>query len=91
MLKIWQVRARHYIHRNIGYLPGLITHKFHGPKHNRGYSSRWQILVKNQYNPDLDIKTDAQGLYTLTEKNWRLRHDIIKYFDSRNEDDIRID
>lgn len=89
MLKIWQVRARHYIHRNIGYLPGLITHKFHGPKHNRGYSSRWQILVKNQYNPDLDIKTDSQGLYTLTEKNWRLRHDIIKYFDSRNEDDIR--
>lgn len=87
-LKIWQVNARHYLHRNIGYLPGLITHYWHGKKFQRYYNDRWSILVKNQFNPELDLKKDAQGLYHITERNWRLRHDIIKYFRARNEDSI---
>jgi len=90
-LKIWEVRARHYLHRNISYLPGLITHHWHGSKKARGYSSRWQILVDRQFNPELDLKRDSQGVYQLTERNWRLRHDIIRYFESRDEDDIRMD
>jgi len=87
-LKIWQVRCRHYIHRNIGYLPGLITHHWHGKKANRGYRDRWSILVENQFNPELDLKKDVTGLYTLTERNWRLRKEIIQYFESRGEDSI---
>jgi len=89
-LKTYQVRARHYIHRNIAYLPGLITHHWHGDKAGRQYSSRWQILVRNQFNPNLDLKKDSQGLITLTERNWRLRHDIMKYFEYRGEDGIDI-
>lgn len=91
LCKIWQVRARHYVHRNIGYLPGLITHHWHGSKSSRGYSTRWQILVNNRYNPELDIKKDAQGLLQLTERNWKLRHEITKYFESRDEDSTYVD
>jgi hypothetical protein len=90
-LKYWQVRARHYIHRNIGYLPGMITHHWHGSKKSRGYKDRWQILVNNQYNPELDLKKTTQGVNVLTERNWKLRHDIIRYFESRSEDDIHVD
>lgn len=89
-LKIWQVRARHYIHRNIGYLPGLITHHHHGPKTLRKYKDRWRILVDNQYNPELDLKVNSQGVLCLTERNWRLRKDIIQYFEERDEDNPNI-
>ncbi len=91
MCKRWQVNARKYIHRNIGYLPGLITHHWHGSKKFRGYSSRWKIIVDEQFNPDVDLKPDACGVYQLTERNYKLRDKIRKYFASRNEDDIRID
>ena len=91
MCKIWQVRARHFIHRNISYLPGMITHFYHGSKQDRKYSSRWNILVDSQYNPELDLKRDISGLYSLTERNWRLKKEILGYFGERNEDCIYID
>jgi hypothetical protein len=90
-LKYWQVRARHFIHRNVGYLPGMITHHWHGSKKSRGYKDRWQILVNNQYNPELDLKKTTQGVNVLTERNWKLRHDIIRYFESRSEDSIDVE
>ncbi len=86
--KIWQVRARHYIHRNVGYLPGLITHHWHGAKVNRGYQNRWRILVDEQFDPELDLKRDACGVLMLTERNWRLRDKVRRYFSSRSEDCI---
>lgn len=87
-LKIWQVRARHFIQRNISFLPGLITHAWHGKFPNRKYNERWKILVDNQFNPELDLKMNMQGLPVLTERNWRLRRDILNYFKARSEDSI---
>ena len=89
-LKIWQDRAETYIKRNVGYMPGLVLHYWHGAKVNRQYKSRDNILTGNQYNPDLDIKLDSQGLYQLTDRNWKLRDEIRKYFSERNEDDISL-
>jgi hypothetical protein len=88
LCKIYAVRCRHFLHRNIGYVPGLITHAFHGRKTLRGYNSRWRVLVDEQYNPELDIKPDWQGVFQLTERNWKLRDKIRDYFRSRNEDSI---
>lgn len=90
-LRLWQARAEKYVKRNIGYVPGLILHHWHGKKRDRGYKDRWKILTDNNYNPDTDLKKDTQGLWQLTDRSISLRDDIRQYFRSRNEDSIDID
>lgn len=85
MLLEWGKRAEHLKPR-VGYVPGLITHFWHGPKANRQYISRWKIINDNQFEPGLDLKRDAQGLYQLTGKKKRLIADLMAYFRQRNED-----
>jgi hypothetical protein len=88
----WQARATRYIRKNIGYVPGIINHYFHGAKKNRFYQTRWKILTDNRFNPEIDIARDWQGLWQLvdhgTERSIRLRDDIRAYFRARNEDSI---
>lgn len=91
LLKVYQERAEREIKRNVGYVSGTIRHSWHGKKAQRGYSSRWRILVENQFNPDTDIKKDVSGLWQLVVTNPRqlkLRDDIRRYFRARNEDSI---
>lgn len=90
-LMLWQERAEKYIKRNIGYVPGTLLHSWHGKKRDRRYRERWDILIKNNYDPDLDLKQDWQGLHVLSDRNIKLRDDIRAYFRSRNEDSIDID
>lgn len=85
---LWQEYAERYINRNIGYVPGLLLHHWHGKKRDRRYAERWSILVKNQYDPMLDLKRDWQNLWQLTDRNIKLRDDLRNYFRSRNEDSI---
>lgn len=90
-INAWEHRAETHIKKNVGFVGGLIRHMWHGKKADRGYSTRWQILVKHQYNPDTDIKRDVSGLYQLVSDSPRqiaLRDDIRKYFIARNEDSI---
>ena len=84
----WQERAEKFIQRNVGYMPGLILHHWHGKKANRGYIDRWKILVENKYVPDLDTKRSPQGILELADRNYRLRDQIRAYFRTRNEDSI---
>lgn len=87
----WQAGALHATAGdNIGYIPGLITHHFHGKKKNRKYRERWDILISNQYDPDHDLAYDSRGLIQLVGKP-RLKHDIMKYFRQRCEDSLDID
>jgi hypothetical protein len=87
----WQDRAERYIKHDVGYMAGLITHGYHGKKSNRGYNSRWQILVKHQYDPTVDAYKDSQGLVQLWTEDLKLRDDLRKYFRSRHEDDTGSD
>jgi hypothetical protein len=85
----WERRAEHHIKRDVGFVPGLVYHDFHGPKSARGYATRGEILTRNQFNPDTDIKYDAQGLLQLESyepRQFRLRDEIRAYFKARNED-----
>ena len=86
-LRLWGERAEQ-LKPKIGYVPGLITHFWHGPKQNRQYLTRWKILNQSQFDPALDIKRDAQGLYQLTGRNKKLMVDLMAYFRQRNEDSI---
>jgi hypothetical protein len=89
MVLAWQERARAgHIQDNLGFVPGSIAHHFHGPKKARNYVGRWEILVKNDFDPTLDISRDSQGLWQLTKRGLRMRNDLRAYFRARNEDSI---
>lgn len=86
--RIWQQRAIDSIKGNVGFVPGLLLHYWHGAKRNRRYVDRWQILTNSGFDPDLDLKRDVQGLLALTDRNPKLRDGIRAYFRQRNEDSI---
>jgi hypothetical protein len=82
----WQEKAQ-ILQANIGYVDNHITHYWHGPKANRFYRDRSQILVDNQFDPGRDLKPDWQGIWQLTGNKPQLRDDIRAYFRARFEDD----
>lgn len=83
----WQERALRAGKKNIGFVEGSIQHRWHGPKKKRKYIERWQILISNAYDPDLDIMRDEQGVIVFADANKiRLRDDIRRYFRARSED-----
>jgi hypothetical protein len=83
---IFQDRCDKYIKKNIGYVNGTILHYWHGEKTNRQYSSRWEILINNKYDPLRDIKKDCNGVWKLEDEKIKMRDDIIKYFRTRLDD-----
>lgn len=89
----WQELAERWIKRDVGFVPVTVGHWFHGSKTNRQYGSRGKILIENQYNPETDIKYDAQGLIqleTYEPRQIRLRDQIRGYFRARNEDSTEV-
>jgi hypothetical protein len=87
-LKGWQERALRNIQKDVGYMPGTIHHYWHGKKVNRQYLDRWQILVRNKFNPDYDLSADDQGIINLTGNKPELRDQLRIYFQQRNEDSV---
>jgi hypothetical protein len=91
-MKEWENRARNSLWQerpimgNLGVMPGICWHYFHGFKSNRLYGSREKILSRNDFDPDLDLKRDWQGLYQLTNRKQQLRRDLQWYTKIRNED-----
>jgi hypothetical protein len=86
----WQERAEKYIRRNVGYMPGLVHHRWHGKKMNRNYDTRWRLLIETGYDPELDLKRDVQGLWQLTDRSIALRDGIRRYAKLRNEDGTEV-
>jgi hypothetical protein len=82
----WEQNAMSHICKDIGYVEGSIKHFWHGPKVNRKYNERWEILQSNGYDPDLDLKRNAYGVFELTGRSIKLRDDLRDYFRQRNDD-----
>jgi hypothetical protein len=88
----WQVRAVHAARGNLGFVRGSLLHSWHGPKSRRKYVERWDIVVKNNYDPDTDIAYDEQGLIYLTcPHKTKLRDQLRAYFRERDEDSVQED
>jgi hypothetical protein len=86
----WQAHAYKAVDREIGYVPGVIAHHFHGHKHHRGYQTRTGIIVKWQFDPDTDLYWDAAGVMNFvlqTDRQRWMASDVKQYFWSRREDD----
>jgi hypothetical protein len=86
-IKRWQTRAYDKIKGNIGYVNNHAAHQWHGDLKNRGYGTRWKILVNHDYSPDVDVKYDWQGLLTWSGDKPKFRDEVNRYFISRDEDD----
>lgn len=86
----WATRSHKLIRGNVGYSDGVCLHHWHGNHQTRGYEKRWQIMAFHQFDPDDDIKLDAQGLYQWSGRNSRLEDDIRLSLSERNEDSVDI-
>jgi len=72
----------------LGYVPGIIRHYFHGTKENRKYLERWEILMRHQYSPYNDLRVDNEGILVPSETmSETMKADILAYFKGRKEDD----
>ncbi len=85
-ISAWQRNAAK-LKKNVGYVDGFAVHHFHGSKVKRAYSHRDLILVRNQFSPTKDLRSDWQGIYQLSPDKPALRDEIRHYFISRTEDD----
>lgn len=83
----WQEAAFRQTHGHLACIPGRVEHRWHGSKRRRFYRERWDVLVKNQFDPDKDLRYDSQGLLYIYGKP-HLEEDIRKYMRSRNEDGV---
>lgn len=84
----WQNRCDQHIKKNVGFMEGTIYHYWHGSRKARAYEDRGWILTSAKFDPEVDIKKDAQGLWQLSGNNIVLRDGIRKYMSRRNEDGI---
>lgn len=83
----WQDRAVRMTHKEVGFVPTRVEHRFHGPKKRRYYRERWEIILGDKYNPDTNLHYDSQGVLSIVG-NHKLEHEIRRYNRSRMEDSI---
>jgi len=86
----YQKLCEKYVQKRIGYVDGIIIHHFHGKKRDRQYVSRWDILIKHNYNPDTDISYDLNRIIQFNGNKPELELDVHQYSHSRNEDSVDI-
>jgi hypothetical protein len=82
----WQDLAEKHVRRDIGYVDGTLIHHWHGRRKDRGYETRWRVLADHQFDPRVDLRRDAQGLFELTDEKPGLREAVLQYFRARSED-----
>jgi hypothetical protein len=89
-IRSWREQAK-ALNGDIGYVEGHAIHFWHGPLAQRGYATRPQVLIRNEYNPETDLKYDENGVLQLTGHKPAFRDQIRQYFKSRNEDQLSIE
>jgi hypothetical protein len=82
----WQDRATRYVNGRIGPVHGMIEHRFHGRKGDRGYLSRWNMFVRHGFDPDTDLKRNTYGVLEWAGNKPELEREWDLYLRSRNED-----
>jgi hypothetical protein len=84
----FQALCEQHVRRDIGYVPGTLVHFWHGKKRNRFYVERSKALSDAGFDPDTDVRKNAQGLLVLTGKNLALRDALRVYMRAREEDSL---
>ena len=82
----WQDRVMRYVNGRIGVVHGMVEHRFHGRKCDRGYLSRWGMFVRHGFDPDTDLKRNSYGVLEWSGNKPELEREWDLYLRSRNED-----
>jgi len=85
--RVWGNHAHSVVRSNVGYLPGLLLHYWHGERVKRGYVDRWKLMSDFRFDPNVDIVKDHQGLYRFASKNSGLIDSFRTLLRTRNEDE----
>jgi hypothetical protein len=85
-LRRWQDRAQRFVNGRIGAVPGIIEHRWHGRKTDRNYLGRWDMFLKHSFDPDTDLKRNANGILEWAGNKPELEREWDRYLRSRNED-----
>jgi len=91
----FQRRAAKCINKDIGVVPGLVSHYWHGPKKGRCYDTRERVLVDSQFDPGKDLLRHVDGGLGLaddgSDRMRRLREALRRLGRARNEDSTELD
>jgi glycosyltransferase involved in cell wall biosynthesis len=85
-VKAWGDRAFAACQGHIGFVQGRLEHHYHGPKANRLYVERWDILNKHAFDPVTDLVINRWGILELANNKPEMRRDFDRYFAQRDED-----
>lgn len=80
---LWAWNSYENVESNIGCIPGVVEHFYHGKTEHREYNRRNNILNKHNFVPSKDLSIDKNGLYKLNNK--ALTQDIYQYFSRRSK------
>jgi hypothetical protein len=67
------------------YINGLICHQWHGSLEQREYDPRWNILLKNKFDPDHHVSKNDDGVIYFNDKSSNFETEILRYFKKRND------
>lgn len=83
----WAAVAHGWCQGSIGYVPGDAIHLFHGRPANRQYISRYEILMRHQFDAGTMLTIDQGGPWQWTAAAPEaMRHEIREYFQNRRDD-----
>lgn len=85
----WADAAFSEVNRSVGFVPGTITHLYHGQMKNRSYNTRYGILSDLEFDPKKHLAFDSNGLWKFKKRS--IPKKLAEYFESRDEDDNVID
>jgi hypothetical protein len=82
--KQWAEHAYSAVAGRLGYVPGNISHLWHGDLKNRKYFDRHRIL--DDLDPCRDIELTPDGAWRWTDPSTEMAQNVRAYFRSRRED-----
>lgn len=68
---------------SIGYTSGVVRHLYHGDYANRQHLSRQEVLKRNQFDSNRDIKLDQNGLWSWQSGKQTLCREVREFFEKR--------
>ncbi|MDQ1920912.1 hypothetical protein [Massilia pseudoviolaceinigra] len=84
----WAQKADGICQGRLGFVPGTVLHLWHGSLANRRYFVRNQEVKELDFDPERDMRLDANGLWTWADSAGHLREWSAAFFKSRHEDDV---
>lgn len=82
----WARRADRSIEGNVGCMDGTVFHQFHGRSKERGYNTRYELLIRHGFDPVVDLQDDVQGNLAWSGFNPALQDALRRSLAARNED-----